>query len=566
MLRRPAPAILALLPLAGLGGCDDAATPPPTADAGGWFADVTATVGVDHPHDAGVGGAYRMPEIMGPGVGLIDYDHDGDLDLFTLQGFDLGRIANASAWTIDHANAANRLFRNDGPDGFTDVTDLAGVGHRGYAMGCAAGDYDQDGFVDLLVTNVGPNVLYHNQGDGSFRQVPIPDDARWSSSAAFFDGDGDGDLDLFICNYVGFGRADNPACFAPGGARDYCGPQVFPAAPDRYLRNDNGVFVDATIDAGFARAFGRGLGVRALDVNGDGAMDLIVANDGDPNQLWINQGDGAFVDDGLIAGAAYNADGQPEAGMGVAAGDVDGDGDDDIFLSHLLGETNTLLVNDGKGRFVDRTNAARLGGPSRPWTGFGTALVDIDLDGVLDIVVVNGGVAIHGATDAAWPYDQPNQLFRGRGDGTFADETKASVINVGPNRTSRGLAVGDLDRDGDVDLVVANTNGPVEILRNTRGDGAAWIGASLVPAPGGTMHGAVVTLEHNGRTMRRLADPGGSYGSTSDPRVRFGLGRIRTAATHELRVTWPSGRAETFAELTPQAYHTLREGEGTANE
>ena len=293
----------------------------------GGFRESAAETGLVFEHSIGASGYYFLPEIMGAGVGLLDYDSDGDLDVYLLQGAPLD--PSKPALFPAPAKAGNRLFRNEtvpaGKLAFTDVSDASGLGDEGYGMGVAVGDYDNDGDADLYVTNFGPNALYRNEGDGTFANATTPglDDGRWSTSASWFDYDADGDLDLFFANYVDFTVRNNKPCFDATGARDYCAPTVYRPAPDKLFRNDDGRFTDVSVAAGLGRAYGNGLGVAAADLNGDGLADLAVANDGTANQIWINNGDGTFSDEALMAGAAYNADGAAEAGMGVASADFD---------------------------------------------------------------------------------------------------------------------------------------------------------------------------------------------------------------------------------------------------
>jgi predicted NUDIX family NTP pyrophosphohydrolase len=553
--------------LAHVGGCSRPPAPSaaPAAEAPAWFTDIAEPSGLDIVHDAGATDRFRLPEIMGPGCALLDYDGDGDLDVYALQGFDLEAIV-AGGWTVAPVSAANRLYRNDldpetGAVRFVDVTASAGVGHRGYATGCATGDYDGDGDPDLLVTNYGPNVLLRNNGDGTFTDTSaaLPAAAAWSTSAAFIDYDTDGDLDLYVANYVSFSLRDNPPCFGPGGARDYCGPQVFDPVPDRLLRNDGDRFVDATREAGITAARARGLGVCVIDADGDGRLDVYVANDGDPNQLWMNRGDGTFVDRGLLAGAALNADAQAEAGMGVTGGDFDLDGDDDLFLAHLVGETNTLLVNDGKGYFTDRTDELGLGAVSRRRTGFGVKFADLDNDGLLDLYVANGAVAIdETVAGEPFPYRQGDQLLVNTGPPTFAyrDATTPAGVDALEPLVSRGAAFGDVDNDGDVDILLAHTGGPLRLLRNDGAGANDWIGLDVRDARGAAAHGALVTVHRDrGPPLRRRVGTDGSYASASDPRLCVGLGNDGGPVAVE--VAWPDGARRRFDGLAPRRYHAL---------
>jgi hypothetical protein len=451
-----------------------------------------------------------------------------------------------------------------------DVTAEAGVGDRGYGMGMAAGDYDNDGDLDLYVTNFGPNVLFRNEGDGTFRDVtsrafPGPPDERWSTSCAFLDYDRDGHLDLFVAAYVSFSLRENKVCHSPSGRRDYCGPQSFDPVPDRLYRNEGGGrFRDVTAEAGIDRSYGSGLGVACADFDADGWPDIYVANDGNANQLWMNHRDGTFEDTALLAGAAYNAEGGEEAGMGVSAGDFDLDGDEDVFLSHLIGEHDTLLVNDGGAYFEDRTAEHGLSAPSWPRTGFGTRWADLDNDGDLDLFVANGGVKIvEEVAHEPYPYGNPNQLFVNLGPPAFAFR-EVPPAEAGPPfdlvETSRGAAFGDVDGDGDIDILVSQSNGPLRLLRNETGQDRSWLALDL-RAAGRAADGALVALVRPGRhNLLRRVGSDGSYLSASDRRVFFGLADESSPVT--VLVVWPDGAAERFEGLRPRRFHTLRQGEG----
>src|ERR1043165_6911424 len=373
------------------------------------FDEVAEKVGLKFRHYNGMTGKLFLPEVMGAGAALFDFDNDGDLDVFLVQGTVLAPTDKPSKtlfpWRETEA-PPGKLFRNDmiiGKDGsrmlkFTDVTEHSGIRADGYGMGAIVGDVNNDGWPDLYLCNLGANRLYLNNGNGTFTDVTEKagvDDKRWSTSAAFFDYDRDGWLDLMLVNYADFNVANSPTCFAETTAKDYCGPHSFRAVGNRLLHNKgDGTFEDVTMAAGVAREFGHSLGIVTADFNHDGWTDIYVANDGDPNQLWINQKNGTFRNEALLAGAAVNRDGQAEAGMGVDAGDLDNNGTEDIFITHLMEETNTLYVNHGDASFEDRTREAGLGLPGSRLTGFGTLFFDYDNDGLLDLLVVNGAVRL----------------------------------------------------------------------------------------------------------------------------------------------------------------------------
>ncbi len=553
----------------------DAGTGP--AVAPGVFREVASEVGLDFQHFNGMSGELYFVEVTGSGVALFDYDNDGDLDVYLVQSEMLGPKPLTEATFPPTGPLTDRLFRNDltvNGDGvpalrFTDVTEAAGLDMHGYGLGVAAGDFDNDGWVDLYVTRFGSNALLRNLGDGRFAEVTASagvDDPRWTASATFVDIDGDGWLDLYACNYVDFTVAGHKRCALPSGAREYCGPTSYGAQPDRLFRNrGDGSFENATAWAGIAREYGGCLGVTGADFDGDGRMDLYVANDGSPNQLWMNQGGGRFENEALMGGVAVNWKGSAEASMGVGAADFDNDGDRDLFMTHLDGETNTLYLNDGSGLFDDKTPVSGLGAPSFSSTGFGMAWFDYDNDGWLDLFIANGAVTqIEAQSRAGSPHPlrQRNQLYRNLGDGRFeeiSDPTLGALLEV-----SRGTAVGDLDNDGDLDLVVTNNAGPLRLLRNEVGNRHHWLGLRLVGRQGGRdAVGARIELRRPGQpSLWRWVQVDGSYLSSNDPRVLVGLGAAADAG--EIRVHWPGGRVEAWSGLPVDRYSTLAEGTGEA--
>ena len=560
------------------GGRPSAAGPPPVAGAplpdGDWFTDEAAAAGLDFVHVNGMSGEYRFAEMMGPGAAVLDFDDDGDLDLYLPQGHALGSGAR-----LDDGGAPprDRLYRNDlalHADGsrtlrFTDVTAPSGLDVGSYGMGVATGDFDNDGRIDLFLTQLGPDRLFRNAGGGRFTEVPEwgrARDLRWSLSAAVLDYDRDGRLDLFVSHYVDHDADGNAVCYAPTGERDYCGPQQYLPAPDRLYRNvGGGRFADRTAEAQVATEYGPALGVVAGDFDADGWPDIYVANDGQENQLWVNRRDGTFRNDALLAGVALNDAGRAEAGMGVDAGDFDNDGDDDLFVTHLVTQTNTLYVNTGGGLFEDRSAASGLGAPSLPYTGFGAVWLDFDNDGWLDVLAVNGAVntirALGQARDPH-PLHQRNQLFRNLGNGRFEDVSRRAGAVFGLSEVSRGAAVGDLDNDGDLDALVTNNNGRARLLINHVGNRNRWLGLRLVGGdPPRDMLGARVgVFRRDGPPLWRQSRTDGSYASARDPRVLVGLGDARTVP--RLRVVWPSGRTEEWTDVAADQWLTLREGTG----
>jgi hypothetical protein len=573
--RRARPSLWRCLLLALL---TSSASDPARANDGDWFTDVAAEVGIDFTHFNGMTGEYYMLEINGAGCGMLDYDGDGDLDLYLVQGSTLGPGGGTAATTAQRGPFLDRLLRNDlvvTDEGerilrFTDVTEESGIRAGGYGFGVAVGDYDNDGFPDLYVTNFGSNQLWRNRGDGTFENVVEAtgtDDPRWSVPAAFFDYDRDGWLDLYVGSYVHFTLENHKVCRTAAGAQDYCGPNAYAPVSDRLFRNrGDGTFEDVSAKSGLQRELTKALGVVIGDFNGDGWLDLYVANDGTANQMWIHQHDGRFVDEALLAGTAFNVDGHPEASMGVDAADFDNDGDEDLFMTHLVAETNTIYTNDGSGMFEDTTVRSGLGAPSWSRTSWGTRFIDVDNDGWLDLLVVSG--AVRTIEELArkgdpYPFHEPNQLFRNLGGGSFEEVTAQAGGVFELSEVSRGAAFGDVDNDGDTDVLILNNNGPVRLLRNDIGQASRWLGLRLVGRgdPPRDMLGAWVAVERPGRaTLWRRAGTAGSFASANDPRVLVGLGDDATRP--RVRVVWPDGASELFSDLAVGRYTTLRQGAG----
>ncbi len=538
------------------------------------FEDIAEEVGLDYRHCNGMSGKFYLCEPLGPGAALFDMDGDGDLDLFVVQGNLLGGAsAEESLFPLPGPlPLKDRLFRNllaeSGELRFEDASAGSGVEGEGYGMGVAAGDVDNDGDVDLYVTNFGDNALYLNHGDGTFRDATESagaQESRWSTSASFADYDRDGWLDLYLCNYVDFSLATHKSCYASTGAEDYCGPLAFSPYVDRLLRNrGDGTFEDATASAKIFGEYGGALGVVASDLNGDDWVDFYVANDASPNQLWINQKDGSFLNEAVLAGCAVNQFGAPEGSMGIDAGDFDGDGDDDLFMTHITAETNTLYLNDGTGFFEDYTSETKLGAPSRIHTGFGAAWFDYDHDGWLDLLVVNGAVkAIESLARAGdpFPLHEPNQLFRNQGNLVFQEVSDRAGEVFGLSEVSRAAVFGDVDNDGDSDVLVTNNNGELRLLRNNLSTNERWLGLRLLDKEGvRDQYGARVELVlSDGRRLHRRSRADASYLASNDPRVLAGW---KDAKLQEIVVRWPDGDAQhwDFAERSLARYYTLRQG------
>jgi hypothetical protein len=563
-LRQAGFAVLLLVTGCGSSGEEASSTGIPSMPQPEWFVDRTVESGIDFVHVNGMSGQLYMPEILGPGVAVFDYDNDGDLDIYLVQ-----------SGGFDRRQGNDRLYRNDlavRADGtrmlaFTDVTAASGIEARGYGMGVAAGDVNNDGWVDLYLTKFdAPNQLFRNNGNGTFTDVSEAsgtDHHSWSVSAAFVDIDRDGWLDLFVGNYLRYRLDGNTRCSSPAGAPDYCTPASYPALPDRLYRNQrNGRFGDATTRARVAGEFGPALGVSTADFNGDGWMDIYVANDGQENQLWVNRHDGTFENGALLAGVALPQSGKAEGSMGVDAGDFDNDGDEDLVMTELTAEGSNLFVNDGTGVFTDRSTASAIGPASLPFTGFGAVWLDFDNDGLLDLATANGTVQIVEALRQAgdpFPMHQKKLLLRNAGGGRLEDVTAKAGAAFALSEVGRGVAAGDVDNDGDVDLLIGNNNGRTRLLINQAAT-RHWLGLRLV-GPARDMVGARVEIVRaNGRSLWRRSRTDGSYGSASDPRVLVGL--ADEAGAVDVRVRWPSGRTETFAQVMVDRYVTLTEGTG----
>jgi hypothetical protein len=539
---------------------------PAAPDAPPRFTNTAPADGLDFRHVNGGTPDRHLLEIMGSGGLFFDYNEDGWVDLFIVDG---GSLVDAK---VD-ATARDRLYRNRGNGTFEDVSASSGIVHAGYGMGACAADYDNDGWTDLYVTAVGPNRLYHNDGGKRFSDVTaragVAGSPVFSTSCAFVDADRDGDVDLFVVNYVD-ARIDNNAFCGDTAKkiRIYCHPLNFaPLQNVLYRNNGNGSFTDVSRESGIAGHKGNGLGVVSGDYDDDGLPDVFVANDTTPNFLFHNEGRGVFKEVALPSGVAVAADGRPRAGMGTDFGDYDGDGDLDLFVTNHEMEAHTLFRNLGKGLFEDVTFPSGVGPPTLPFVGFGTGFLDVDNDADLDLAVVNGHVmnsASHfrpGAKEA-----QRNILLRNEGNGRFTDVTRQAGPGFEIENVSRTLAAADVDKDGDLDLLVTNNAGVADLLRN----GGVQGSSSLLVKLAGTQSnrsaiGARLRLTAGGRTQVREVRSGSSYLGQHDLRVHIGLGRATTIERMEIR--WPNGQMETVTGLAANQYVTITEGKGvTARE
>jgi hypothetical protein len=548
--------ILAALLCAGA-GCrrspEAAQNAPAQPRSGGslLFADVSEKAGLRFLHDSGSQGQYMMPEHIGSGAALFDYDNDGRLDIYLIQ---CGGTNSASK---------NQLFHQELDGTFKNVSAGSGLDVAGIGMGATAGDVNNDGLPDLFVTEYGRLRLFLNRGGGRFEDVApaagIESD-RWATSASFVDYDRDGWLDLVVGNYVDYNSTLQ--CKDPAGAPEFCGPQDFQTTVSRLFRNrgadagpGNAAFEDVTVRSGFTKAQGKALGILCADFNGDRWPDIFIADDGIANRLYINQKNGTFTEEALIRGLAYNAMGAAAGNMGIALGDVNNDGLFDLFITHLTHEEHALWMQGPRGLFEDKTAGYGLAGQRERGTGFGTVLADFDLDGWPDLAVVNGtirrgsahrGTPLPGLVPFWHPYAQHNQLFLNDATGRFVDVSAANAPFCGFVGVGRGLACGDIDNDGALDLLSVCAGGPAQLLHNVAPRRGHWLVVRATDPACGNRDaiGAELLAEAGGRKWWRLIQPSCSYLVSNDPRAHFGLGAVERIES--LRVVWPDGSEERF--------------------
>jgi len=525
------------------------------------FTDIIRDAGVSFTHVNGASPDKHLVETMGSGAVFFDYDNDGWIDLFLVDG---GSVADPAV----ARQARHRLFRNRGNGTFEDATSQSGIRHREYGMGACAGDYDNDGRVDLYVTNFGANILYHNAGNGTFEDVTrtarVGTPSSWSTGCAFADLDKDGDLDLFVTNYVAIDVKHSPFC---GNARlklrSYCHPLIYEPLPNVLYRNDgNGMFTDVSAQSGVGAHRGNGLGVLVADFDDDGWPEVFVANDSMPNFLFRRAGESLRFDEiALRAGVAVATDGRARAGMGVDAGDYNGDGRLDLVVTNLDSEMNSLYRSLGPLLFAYATPESGTGPATLPFVGFGVVFFDVDNDALLDLAVANGHIFDNAPLfRAGATYAQRNLLFRNTGT-RFADVSRSAGPGFAIEKVSRGLIAGDIDNDGDLDLLVTNNGQTADLLRNDGGNSQNSLLVRLIGVKSNRdAIGARLRLTSAGHTQVREVKSGSSYLSQSDPRVHFGLGRA--ARAERLEVRWPSGRLEILKDLPANHIVSIREGDG----
>jgi hypothetical protein len=553
-------------------GCSRSPSSLPTPETGAiWFEDITAKSGLNFVHDAGTQDRFFMPESVGSGCALFDYDNDGRLDIYLVQN---GGPGSASR---------NKLF-HQGTDGkFTDVSAGSGLDIAGRGMGVAIGDINNDGLPDVLVTEYSDVRLFLNNGNGTFTEITKEaglDNPQWAVSAAFLDYDRDGWLDLVVVNYIAY--VETQKCYDRAGKPEYCGPNSNPGTVSRLFHNLGRVpnstgnrvrFEDVTVKSGLGDSAGPGLGVVCADFNGDRWPDILISNDAKPNHLWINQRNGTFRNEAGPRGLAYNAMGIAEANMGIALADVDGDGLFDIFITHLTEENNVLWEQGPRGLFQDRTALAGLSPPAWHATGFGVVFGDFDQNGFPDLVVANGRVRRSSQPGAMAPvlpelgphwtsYGERCQMFANEGSNRFHEISLQNAPLCGRPTVARGLACGDIDGDGALDLLVTSIAAPARLFRNVAPQRGHWLLVRAVdPALGGRdAYGAEIAVLAGGRKRVGWVNPGSSYESSNDPRAHFGLGPV--VEVDSIRVIWPDGQEEAFPGLRADQVIVLRKGQG----
>ena len=545
--QRPGNRNLVLMFIAAAVSCREAKQEKP------WFEDITREAGIDFVHDTGPKGRYLVPEQMGSGAAFFDYDNDGRLDIYLVQ--------NAGT-------NINRLFHQE-PDGtFKDVSIGSGLDVAGFGMGVAVGDVNNDGKCDVLVTEYGGIKLFMNRADGKFAFANNAglDNPRWATSAAFFDFNRDGWLDLVVANYLDYDPTQK--CTDTKGAPEFCGPHGFPGLVTRLFRNrGGGQFEDVSVPSGLARVTGPALGLICADFDGDTWPDIFLADDGRPNRLFINKHNGTFTEEAAKHGLAFNGIGQTAGNMGIAIGDIDANGGFDVFVTHLAEEQHGLWTQYPRGFFQDAIDRSGLMKQSWRGTGFGTGLADFDVDGDVDLAFVNGrvkrgdpGGSVATGVDPFWsPYAQRNQLFVNEG-GTFRDISAVNRPFCGEAMVGRGLAVGDIDNDGDLDLLATSTGGPAKLYRNVARRAGHWLVVRVVdPFLGGRdAYGAEVVVNTRDRGPWRLASPAFGYLCSNDPRVHFGLGAA--SSFESIEVLWPDGMRQTFPAGPADRVIELRKG------
>jgi len=522
------------------------------------FTDVTAAAGIRWVHDNAMSPERYLPETVGAGCAFLDYDNDGWMDIYLVN-------SGPSDFFQPKTPLKNALYHNNHDGTFTDVTDKAGVAGGTFGMGAAAADYDGDGWVDLYVTSYGRNILYHNNGNGTFTDVTDRTGVAapgWSTCAVWFDYDNDGKLDLFVSSFVLYNK-DMSCGNNRLGRVYYCIPRVFKPRPSKLFHNNgNGTFTDVSVSSGIAGSPGKSFGAVATDVNNDGLIDLFVANDTMPNFLFVNKGNGKFEEEGLSAGVAYSDAGQPRSGMGVDASDYNEDGFQDLFVANIDQELFSLYTNQHDLTFIDKPS--EIGPATRLLSGWGLKFFDYDNDGMPDLFLANGHPddMVETLTSRV-KYKEPLLMFINNGNG-FKNVSEQSGTPFSHDYPARGLAVGDFDNDGDLDVLISNNGGAPLLLRNDGGNRNNWLGLRLVATRSNPAAvGAVITWNSGSITHRRLKANGGSYLASHDPRELLGAGNKKIDS---VEIRWPSGKIDKLSNLPLNVYIKVVEGEGVVNE
>jgi hypothetical protein len=543
------------------------ATIPPSAPAGPRpsgpieFVDVTAQAGIQFRHNSGAFGKKYLPETMGSGVCFIDYDNDGWQDIFLVNSMDWPEHKTGKSYPA--------LYHNNHDGTFTDVTREAGLAIETYGLGCAVGDYDNDGFDDLYLTTLGSNHLFHNLGNGKFADVTAKAGVAspgFSASAVWFDFDNDGKLDLFVTHYIEWSIEKDQYCSLDNKNKSYCTPQTYKGESSRLYHNKgNGVFEDVTKRAGLLDPQSKALGVALLDYDNDGWLDLFVSNDTEPNKLYHNNHDGTFTDVAVIAGVAFSESGRVRAGMGTDSADIDNSGFPSLVIGNFTNESTALYRSDGSGLFTDESASSGLGPITNQSLTFGCFFMDYDLDGFLDIVAANGHVSDDIAVvQPNVKYAQPAGVYRNMGNRKFEDVSAKLGRALQKPVVGRGIAYADFDNDGDLDLIITSNNGPARLLRNDNANQNDVLRLKLIGTKSNRdAVGAKVTLTtSSGATLTRMVKSGSSYLSQSELPLTFGLQKPGLAKNLHLQIAWPSGRKESIADVKPNQFLTIQEGKG----
>ncbi len=525
------------------------------------FADVTSQAGIHFKHNSGAFGKKYLPETMGSGVCFLDYDNDGWQDIFLVNSMDWPEHKTGKSFPA--------LYHNNHDGTFTDVTQQAGLAIEIYGLGCAVGDYDNDGYEDLYLTTVGSNHLFHNLGNGKFADVTAKAGVAspgFSASAVWFDYDNDGKLDLFVTHYIDWSIEKDQYCTLDNKNKSYCTPQTYKGESSRLYHNKgNGVFEDVTKQAGLLDPAGKALGVALLDYDNDGWMDLFVSNDTEPNKLYHNNHDGTFTDVGVTVGVAFSDSGRVRAGMGADAADIDGSGFPSLVIGNFTNESTSLYKNDGSGLFVDESMRSGMAQMTAQSLTFGCFFMDYDLDGLLDIVAANGHVSDDIAVvQPTLRYAQPAGIYRNIGNRKFEDVSAKLGRAIQKPVVGRGMAYADFDNDGDLDLIITSNNGPARLLRNENANQNDMMRVKLIGTKSNRDGiGAKVALTTSaGATMTGMVKGGSSYLSQSELPLTFGLGKPGTVKISRLQIVWPSGRKESIDNVKPNQSVIIQEGKG----